>query len=198
VENCQIGVFLSYATKNGRTFLDRELYLPKEWADDPARCEGTGIPEGRGFKTKPALAIDTVERALDAGVPAKWAAGDAVYGQYSRGSRYGKGGNSKIVTNRVPELGLVGLTMPTGVVWRGVGQADVTIVRYWTSKLCDHQRTGHCTQKHARTPQPGTGKTSSPPAIARCFVRCWNFRGDCRSGVPVPLFRIRSGLVVDA
>lgn len=84
VENCQIGVFLTYATKHGRTFLDRELYLPKEWTDDPDRCAGAGIPEGRGFKTKPALAIEMIERALDAGVPAKWAAGDAVYGQYHR------------------------------------------------------------------------------------------------------------------
>lgn len=84
VENCQIGVFLTYATKHGRTFLDRELYLPREWTDDPDRCAGAGIPEDRGFKTKPALAIDMIERALDAGVPAKWAAGDAVYGQYHR------------------------------------------------------------------------------------------------------------------
>ncbi|GGI02994.1 hypothetical protein GCM10007170_45980 [Arthrobacter liuii] len=84
VENCQIGVFLTYATKHGRTFLDRELYLPKEWTDDPDRCAGAGIPEERGFKTKPALAIDMIERALDSGVQAKWAAGDAVYGQYHR------------------------------------------------------------------------------------------------------------------
>ncbi len=56
VENCQIGVFLSYATRHGRTFLDREPYLPKEWTDDPGRCAGAGIPEGRGFKTKPVLA----------------------------------------------------------------------------------------------------------------------------------------------
>jgi SRSO17 transposase len=84
VENCQIGVFLTYAAGTGRTFLDRELYLPKEWADDAARCEAAGVPKGRGFKTKPALAIDMIERALNAGVPAKWAAGDAVYGQYSK------------------------------------------------------------------------------------------------------------------
>jgi len=84
VENCQIGVFLTYATKHGRTFLDRELYLPKAWTEDPGRCTAAGIPAGRGFATKPELAMDMLVRALDAGVPAKWVAGDAVYGQYSR------------------------------------------------------------------------------------------------------------------
>ncbi|GER22145.1 transposase [Zafaria cholistanensis] len=84
VENCQIGVFLTYATNQGRTFLDRELYLPKEWTEDPDRCAAAGIPEGRGFKTKGDLAIQMIERAVDAGVPAWWVAGDAVYGQYHR------------------------------------------------------------------------------------------------------------------
>lgn len=74
MENCQIGVFLTYATKHDRTFLDRELYLPKEWTDDPDRCAAADVPEDRGFKTKPALAIDMIKRALGAGVPAKWGA----------------------------------------------------------------------------------------------------------------------------
>jgi SRSO17 transposase len=84
IENCQIGVFLTYATRHGRTFLDRELYLPKEWTADPERCREAGIPDERGFRTKPELAIEMLTRALDAGVPARWAAGDAVYGQYYR------------------------------------------------------------------------------------------------------------------
>ena len=84
VENCQIGVFLTYATGRGRTFLDRELYLPKAWSEDPARCAAAGIPADRGFRTKPELAMDMLARALDAGVPAQWVTGDAVYGQYHR------------------------------------------------------------------------------------------------------------------
>ncbi|MBT2515812.1 IS701 family transposase, partial [Arthrobacter sp. ISL-30] len=72
VENCQIGVFLTYATKHGRTFLDRELYLPKAWTEDPERCAAAGIPSGREFKTKPEQATDMLVRALDAGVPASW------------------------------------------------------------------------------------------------------------------------------
>lgn len=83
IENSQIGVFLTYATAKGRTFLDRELYLPKAWTDDRDRCAAAGIPEDRAFATKPELAIGMIERALDAGVPAGWVTGDAVYGQHS-------------------------------------------------------------------------------------------------------------------
>ena len=80
VENCQIGVFLAYATPHGRTFLDRELYLPQGWADDPARRAEAGVPEATTCRTKPELARAMLARALDAGVPAAWVAGDEVYG----------------------------------------------------------------------------------------------------------------------
>jgi SRSO17 transposase len=83
VENCQIGVFLAYATPAGRTLLDRELYLPKSWTDDPPRCTEAGVPGSTGFATKPELAIGMLERALDAGVPAAWVTGDEAYGQVS-------------------------------------------------------------------------------------------------------------------
>jgi SRSO17 transposase len=82
IENAQIGVFLTYSTAPGRTFLARELYLPKVWTDDRERCDAAGIPADRGFKTKPELAMDMLARALDAGVLARWVTGDAVYGQY--------------------------------------------------------------------------------------------------------------------
>jgi SRSO17 transposase len=81
IENCQIGVFLAYATPTGRTFIDRELYLPKAWTDDRARCAEAGIGADVEFRTKPELAAAMVTRALDAGVPAGWVAGDEVYGQ---------------------------------------------------------------------------------------------------------------------
>src|SRR4051812_45040287 len=80
IENCQIGVFLAYAAPAGRTFLDRELYLPRSWTDDPDRCAAAGVPAGVRFATKPALATAMLIRALDAGVPARWATGDEVYG----------------------------------------------------------------------------------------------------------------------
>jgi SRSO17 transposase len=82
-ENCQIGVFLGYASPKGRTFLDRALYLPKEWADDPERRREAGIPEEVTFATKPDLATQMLERAFAAAVPAAWVAGDEVYGNDS-------------------------------------------------------------------------------------------------------------------
>jgi len=80
IENCQIGVFLAYAAPGGRTFLDRELYLPAAWVADAGRREEAGVPTDVGFRTKPQLARAMLERALDAGVPAAWVTGDEVYG----------------------------------------------------------------------------------------------------------------------
>jgi SRSO17 transposase len=80
VDNCQLGVFLAYASGKGRAFLDRELYLPRSWTDDPARCRAARVPSEVGFRTKPQLARVMLERALDAGVPASWVTADEVYG----------------------------------------------------------------------------------------------------------------------
>ncbi len=80
IENCQIGVFLAYASPQGRTLLDRELYLPKEWAEDRTRREEAGVPEEVVFHTKPQLAKAMIQRALEVGVPASWVTGDEVYG----------------------------------------------------------------------------------------------------------------------
>ncbi len=60
--------------------IDRELYLPRSWTTDPARCAAAGIPDDVEFATKPELARTMIARALDAGVPARWVAGDEVYG----------------------------------------------------------------------------------------------------------------------
>ncbi len=79
-ENCQIGVFLAYASPRGRTFLDRELYLPKEWAADAERRQEAGVPPEVAFATKPQLARRMLERAYTAGVPAAWVTADSVYG----------------------------------------------------------------------------------------------------------------------
>jgi len=83
IENCQIGVFLTYATPVGRTLLDRELYLPTSWTDDRERCAEAGISDEIGFATKPELAEKMLRRALDADVPAAWVTGDEAYGQVS-------------------------------------------------------------------------------------------------------------------
>lgn len=80
IENCQIGVFLAYASTRGRALMDRELYLPKEWADDMVRRAAAKVPEAVDFATKPQLAQRMIERAVAAQVPFAWVTGDAVYG----------------------------------------------------------------------------------------------------------------------
>jgi SRSO17 transposase len=79
-ENQQIGVFLAYASAAGCAFIDRELYVPQEWFDDPVRCEEAGIPATRTFATKPELAQQMLARAFAAAVPAQWVVGDCIYG----------------------------------------------------------------------------------------------------------------------
>ncbi|SIT64963.1 MULTISPECIES: IS701 family transposase [Burkholderiaceae] len=80
IENSQVGVFLCYAGEKGSAFIDRELYLPKAWTEEPARCAAAGVPETVKFATKPQLARQMLERALEAGVPCGWVTGDEVYG----------------------------------------------------------------------------------------------------------------------
>jgi SRSO17 transposase len=82
VENCQLGVFLAYATPDGqRALIDRALYLPESWTADRDRCDHAGVPQGVGFATKPELARRMIERALAAGVPFGWVSADEAYGQ---------------------------------------------------------------------------------------------------------------------
>ena len=80
IENCQIGVFLGYASHRGQALIDRRLYLPQEWTADTARCERAQIPEGISFATKPQIARELLSDAFDAGVPCAWVLADAVYG----------------------------------------------------------------------------------------------------------------------
>lgn len=84
VENCQIGVFLGYATVKGFAFLDREIYLPKEWVNDQKRREVAGVPEEVKFATKPQIARMMLERAQTAGALLAWVTGDTVYGNDRR------------------------------------------------------------------------------------------------------------------
>ncbi len=80
ITNCQIGVFASYVSRHGHAFIDRALYLPKSWTNDPARLARTHVPDSIGFATKPAIARAMIERAIGAHVPFSWVAADSVYG----------------------------------------------------------------------------------------------------------------------
>ena len=79
-ENQQIGEFLAYSSEAGCAFIDRDLYVPQEWLDKPARCREASIPPTRPFATKPQLAQQMLERAFAAAVLAQWVVGDCFYG----------------------------------------------------------------------------------------------------------------------
>jgi SRSO17 transposase len=80
-ENCQVGVFLAYASRYGHALIDRELYLPQSWTGDPERCRAAGIPDEAEFTTKPRQAQAMIARAVAAGVPFSWFTADEAYGQ---------------------------------------------------------------------------------------------------------------------
>jgi SRSO17 transposase len=80
IENCQIGVFLGYASRHGQALIDRALYLPQSWAGDPARRTEAGVPERIAFATKPQLGRALLAHAFAAGVPCAWVTADSVYG----------------------------------------------------------------------------------------------------------------------
>jgi SRSO17 transposase len=79
-DNCQIGVFANYSSGKGHAFVDRRLFLPHEWADDPARREEAGVPQAVIFRTKPELALEMLTGAVAEGVPFRWVGADSVYG----------------------------------------------------------------------------------------------------------------------
>jgi len=80
ITNCQIGVFAAYVSRYGHSFIDRALYLPKEWADNPKRLAAAHVPSDVGFATKPQIARQMIARAIAAGVPFSFVAADSVYG----------------------------------------------------------------------------------------------------------------------
>ena len=80
IENAQVAVYLAYAAAAGHTLIDRELYLPKGWVEDPDRRAAAKVPDAAEFATKPKLAARMLTRVVNAGTPARWATGDEVYG----------------------------------------------------------------------------------------------------------------------
>lgn len=83
-DNCRVAVSLSLATRRGSVPLAYALYLPREWTDDPARCERVGVPEAVGFRSKNEMAAAQIWAALEAGQPRGTVLGDAAYGDDSQ------------------------------------------------------------------------------------------------------------------
>ena len=82
IENCQIGVFLTYTSSKGHTPIDRRLYIPQDWFNDQERCKKAGIPDAIKFQTKPEMALEMIQATTAAGVSYTWVTGDCVYGDY--------------------------------------------------------------------------------------------------------------------
>jgi len=80
ISNCQLGVFLTYASSKGHTPIDRRLYMPEVWMNDKERRLEAGVPEELEFKTKPELALEMIQETTETGMPYKWVTGDCAYG----------------------------------------------------------------------------------------------------------------------
>ncbi len=125
-ENCQIGVFLAYATSKGQTLLDRRLYLPEEWSADQERRKKAKVPKEIVFKTKPELGLEMLQAAWEAGVPMKWVIGDSIYGD-SPTLRRGIDEAGRWYVLGVTSTTPVWVTRPAVVVplWSGKGRPAV-------------------------------------------------------------------------
>ena len=108
IENCQIGVFLAYASRHGHALIDRALDLPETWAGDAARRTEAGVPESVGFTTKPKLRQAMLRRAFAAGVPCAWVVGDSLYGADHQTRRLieAHGGGYVLAVTSAQRLGL--------------------------------------------------------------------------------------------
>ena len=80
IDNCQVGVYLAYASAEGHTLLDERMYLPEEWATDTERRQEAGVPEGVVFRTKPELALELI-RTVGPQVRHGWVTFDEGYGK---------------------------------------------------------------------------------------------------------------------
>ena len=118
IENCQIGVFLTYASEKGHSSIDRRLYIPEDWHQDPERCRKAGIPETVRFQTKPQMALEMIKSATETGVPYKWVTGDCVYGDYTDIRKWLEDQRKCYVMN----------VSGKAYVWRGFKQESVTSI----------------------------------------------------------------------
>ncbi|GAB3377618.1 hypothetical protein GCM10027514_15160 [Azotobacter armeniacus] len=113
IANCQIGVFAAYVPRHGHAFIDRALYLPEAWTDDPLRMAAAPVPEGMGFSTRPQSALQMIERALTAQAPFAWIAADTVYGVGAIETALRRAGKGCLLGVLMPSTpGSIGLQSP--------------------------------------------------------------------------------------
>jgi SRSO17 transposase len=154
IDNAQVAVYLAYATAAGHGVIDRELYLPQGWIDNPVRCQAAGVPDQVGFATKPELARVMLQRALDAGVPAGWVTADEVYG----GSPALRGW---LETRQLPYVLAVKstepLALPSGPPTQAARLAERIRPEYWLRLSAGHGAKGRRWYGWSRLPLNGTG-----------------------------------------
>jgi len=132
IENCQIGVFLTYASSKGHSPLDRRLYLPEEWANDPERRKKAKVPEDIEFQTKPQMALEMIQEATNADIPYTWVTGDCVYGDYT---------NVRMELEKNKKCYVMSVSGKS-YVWRGFKQESVASIlknlpeEGWTTASC--------------------------------------------------------------
>jgi SRSO17 transposase len=97
ITNCQVGVFAAYVSRHGHAFIDRALYLPKEWTDNRKRLKAAHVPEEVDFATKPQIARKMIARAISAEVPFAFVAADSVYGTGSIETMLRKAGKGYVL-----------------------------------------------------------------------------------------------------
>jgi len=97
ITNCQIGVFAAYVSRHGHAFIDRALYLPKEWTDNRKRLKAAHVPEDVDFATKPQIARKMIAQAVRAKVPFGFVAADSVYGTGSIETMLRKAGKGYVL-----------------------------------------------------------------------------------------------------
>src|SRR6476620_9374187 len=134
ITNCQVGVFASYVSRHGHSFIDRELYLPKEWTDDADRLKAAHVPDEVGFATKPQIARRMIARALAAKVPFAFVAADSVFRSW--GKKQLIGGTAATIAQSLPKSAWRRLSSGEGTKgprlhdWAYLELADLDVAQY--------------------------------------------------------------------
>lgn len=126
VANSQVGVYLGYASRQGYSLLEGQLFVPDEWFDEEHRSQRTacGVPETLTYQSKPQIALALLARVLQRGnLACLWVAADALYGD-SPAFRDGVAALGKWYFTEVKCSTLVWLTRPAVYLptWQGRGR----------------------------------------------------------------------------
>src|SRR4051794_19445856 len=166
IENCQVGVFLAYASRYGQALIDRRLYLPDVWAQDESKRAKAGVPEAITFVTKPQMACALIAAALDAGAPCAWVLADALYGSDSRLRRMLRHGSSPTCLRCAPTTACAsgprrGWKRPTlrrwPMPWRGMPGPRTRPARARRGCGCMSGRGSRCLRPLPRASSTGFG-----------------------------------------